>query len=655
MQGRDSYGIADGWWGTDGAWHQASESARSALREAMGADEHPDGPPDAPPGSPSLWFLRPGEDRSIWSPGVLELEDGTSVPVHDALPADLPIGTHTLRSDGGHLTRVFRLPGPLRRIDRGWGLSVQLPTTRSRASWGHGDLADLATLAGWTARHGASVLAHNPLGSTIPMLPPQRSPYFASSRRALSPLYLRVEDIAGAERLGDRLNRAANAGRALLDRPTIDRDEVWRIKSEVLRELWALVRDDPAGPPEDAGSPRTDTHPFELDHARFAALAERHGGGRSRFPPSARHPRSPALAEALVGLHDDVERWRWIQATCDGQLAAAAEAGARVGVELMADLPVGFDPDGADAWIDQDLLALGCRIGAPPDDLGPLGQDWGLPPYVPWRLRAAGYQPWIDTLRRLLRHSGLLRIDHVMGLFRLYCIPPGHDALDGAYLYSHGAELLDLAVMEAARAGAVLVGEDLGTVEPEVRDAMAERGVYGYAVGWFADEDPTKWPQRTVAMLSTHDLPTAAGLWNGTDAADRRAAGVADSPEEDARLRSRLAHLAALGGRDGGGWDGSEPASTSPTEPDPDGSTVELSALTGAAYRALADAGSDLVVASLEDAVGQTHRPNLPGTVDEHPNWSLALPVLIEDLDSTDPRNWLRPGLPPRPERRPEL
>ncbi|HMX08757.1 MAG TPA: 4-alpha-glucanotransferase, partial [Microthrixaceae bacterium] len=133
---------------------------------------------------------------------------------------------------------------------------------------------------------------------------------------------------------------------------------------------------------------------------------------------------------------------------------------------------------------------------------------------------AAGYQPWIDTLRQLLRHSALLRIDHVMGLFRLYCIPPGHDALDGAYVYSHGAELLDLAVMEAARAGAVLVGEDLGTVEPEVRDAMAERGVYGYAVGWFADEDPTTWPPRTVAMLGTHDLPTAAGLWDGTDAAD---------------------------------------------------------------------------------------------------------------------------------------
>ena len=194
MQGRDSYGIADGWWGTDGTWHDASEATRAALREAMGADEHPDGPPDAPAGSPSLWFLRPGEDRSIWSAGVLELEDGTSVPVHDALPADLPIGTHTLRSDGGHVTRVFRLPGPLRRVDRGWGLSVQMPTTRSRASWGHGDLADLADLARWTARHGASVLAHNPLGSTIPVLPQQRSPYFASSRRALSPLYLRRPD-----------------------------------------------------------------------------------------------------------------------------------------------------------------------------------------------------------------------------------------------------------------------------------------------------------------------------------------------------------------------------------------------------------------------------------------------------------------------------
>ncbi len=156
-------------------------------------------------------------------------------------------------------------------------------------------------------------------------------------------------------------------------------------------------------------------------------------------------------------------------------------------------------------------------------------------------------------------------------------------------------------------------------------------------------------------MLGTHDLPTAAGLWDGTDAADRRAAGLPDSPEEDARLRSRLAHLAALGGWEGGSWAGPAPTSASPTAPDPDGSTVELAALVGAAYRALADAGSDLVVASLEDAVGQTHRPNLPGTVDEHPNWSLALPVLIEELDRTNARNWLRSGLPPRTERQPEL
>lgn len=625
MQGRDSFGIADGWWATDGSWHAASESTRTALRTAMGADERSDGPP----AGSSLWFLRPGDDRAIWSPGVLDLDDGTSVPVQDSLPPGLPVGAHTLRSDGGHVTRVFCLPGRLPGLARSWGLSVQVPQTRSRSSWGHGDLYDLADLSRWAARHGASVLAHSPLGAPVPVIPQQPSPYFTSSRRAWSPLLLRVEDIPGAERLGERLNRAATAGRALLDRPTVDRDEVWRIKADVLRDLWALVDSDraPASAPDA-------TDGFDLDLARFSALAERHGGGWSRFPPGARHPRGSGLAAELAGLEGDVERWRWIHAVTDDQLAAAASVSAAVGVGLMADLPVGFDPDGADAWIDQDLLALGCRIGAPPDDLGPLGQDWGLPPYVPWRLRAAAYRPWIDTLRRMLRHSRLLRIDHVMGLFRLYCIPPGHDALDGAYVYSHGSELLDLAVMEAARAGAVLVGEDLGTVESEGRDEMAGRGVYGYAVGWFEDRDPAEWPSGTVAMLGTHDLPTAAGVWSGVDAEDRLDAGLPESPDEDARLRGRLARLAELGGGTAfAAPDTAAPDTATPDTDTPDTADRELGSVTVAAYRAMADAGSDLVVVTLEDAVGQRHRPNLPGTVDEHPNWSLALPVPIEVLD----------------------
>lgn len=610
MQGRDGFGIADGWWSIDGHWNEASQTSRAALRDRFGGDEHPDGPPDGLPDSPSVWFLHPGDDRSVWSPGVLALDDGSTLDVVDTLPDGLPVGPHTLTSDAGHVTRVFVLPDRCRRLRRGWGWSVQLPQTRSTRSWGHGDLADLAELARWAAEHGAGVVAHNPIGATIPVPQQQPSPYFASSRRFWSPLYLRVADIPGAELLGEDLAVADRAGRALGDGRFVDRDAVWAAVSMALRSIWAEVGSSPVVRRRLSEAGR-DTG--LTDHARFCAIAERVGGGRSSFPTDASHPRSAGVEHLAAELSDDVDRWRWIQLAIDDQLGTAAGAGA----ELMADLPVGFDPDGSDAWADQDLLAEGCRIGAPPDDLGPLGQDWGLPPYVPWRLRAAAYGPWMDTLRRVLRHAGALRVDHVMGLFRLYCIPPGAEALDGAYVYSYGSELLDIACMEAARAGAALIGEDLGTVEDGVRDAMAVRGVYGYRVGWFEDMPARDWPASTVAMMTSHDLPTIAGMWDGSDADDRAAAGLPATPDEDELLRSRLTRLAVQGGA-------GDVGAATPT-----------GAVTACTYRALAEAGSDLVLATLEDAVGQAVRPNLPGTVDEHPNWVLPLPALVDDLDGT--------------------
>ena len=383
----DAWNVADGWTGTDGRWHVVDPATRSALQAAQGAELHPDGPPPPPP----HWFVRLGERHVLWSGCVLELEDGSTIgPVHELDP-DLPLGVHRLvPEDGGPATTLFVVPSGVPGPGRTWGWSTQLYATRSRASWGQGDLGDLARLARWAQSTGASLLAHNPLGASLPLAHQQPSPYYASSRRFLSPLYLDVTAVHGARAIGSDLERAAAAGVALNASERIDRDQVWRVKLAALEDIWAQLRGVESIRrhwPDDA---------LAEQHALFCTLAEHHRSGWLDWPEQHRHPDLPTVAAFAEAHRDRVDFWRWLQVECEAQLAAAAGAGAG----LIADLPVGFDPSGSDAWIDQDLLALDCSVGAPPDDLGPLGQDWGLPPYIPWKLRQAGYAPWIDTLRR---------------------------------------------------------------------------------------------------------------------------------------------------------------------------------------------------------------------------------------------------------------
>ena len=604
MTRHDDWGVADGWWATDGAWREVDPETRSILHRVQGSGDHPDGPPSTPP----LWFVRPGERHDLRTPATLELEDGTVVEAQVELPPDLPLGAHRLHpADGGPTTALFVVPERSPRPARGWGWSTQLYATTSARSWGHGDLVDLADLAVWTRSGGGSLLAHNPLGAPLPTDHQQPSPYYASTRRFWSPLYLRVESVLGAELVADTVSTAADVGRALGSGTHIDRDRVWAVKRWAFEAIWDRIR---ATAIVRAELDRAAGDPELTRFATFCALAEHHGSGWTDWPHEHRHPDDLAVAEFAAAHADRVDLHRWLQVEADAQLAAAAGAGAG----LMADLPVGFDPSGFDAWTDQDLLAPGCSVGAPPDDFSPTGQDWGLPPYVPWRLRSAAYAPWLDTLRRVLRHSSALRVDHVMGLFRLFWIPSHADARSGGYVHHRGTDLLDLAVMEATRAGATLVGEDLGTVEDDVRSALAARDVFGYRIGWFAEDAPGDWPATTLAALTTHDLPTVAGLWSGHDAEDRASAGLAPDPDGDARLRDRLASLAGIDDHD--------------DDDRPDERTVVL-----AAHAALARSGSDLAVATLEDAVGVRSRPNLPGTVDQHPNWRQPLPVRIEDLD----------------------
>jgi 4-alpha-glucanotransferase len=284
-----------------------------------------------------------------------------------------------------------------------------------------------------------------------------------------------------------------------------------------------------------------------------------------------------------------------------------AEAGRAIGI--FHDLPIGVDSGGADAWEWQDVLAIGTSVGAPPDRFTTRGQDWGIPPFIPARLRAAAYAPFVQTIRAALRHGRGVRIDHVMGLFRLFWIPQGLAPAGGAYVRYPADDLLALLALESHRAGAIIVGEDLGTVEAGVRERLAAERVLSYRLLWFEPGEPTTFPHLALAAVNTHDLPTVAGLWSGADLATQSELGLAPNEAFQLALRERMIGLAGLPG-------------TAPTT-----EAVEK------IYAAMARAPSMLVTATLDDALAVVERPNFPSTVHEWPNWSLALP---QDLDALE-------------------
>jgi 4-alpha-glucanotransferase len=549
-----------------------------------------------------------GSPLAVGVTGRLLLEDGTEREVDGELPADLPLGWHRLVA-GDHEATVVVAPERMPEVPRTWGWMLQLYALRSAASWGMGDYGDLAETARRAGtEQGAGVLLVNPVQAFMPSHPLERSPYSPASRRFANPLYLRVTDTEAYASADEQTRERVLALAPDRDTELIDYDAVWAAKLAALELVWAGV-----------DAPQIDT---DLEaYATFAALAEQHGADWREWPAELRDPAGPAVAEARDTLADRIGFHAWLQLLCREQLdtarAAARDAGMAVGI--VHDLPVGVHPGGADAWALQDTFASDVRVGCPADAFNPLGQDWGLPPWRPDKLDETGYAPFRDVIRSVLRHGDGIRIDHVAGLWRLWWIPPGEPAHRGTYVLYDSDVMLAVLTLEAHRAGAIVVGEDLGTVEDVVTETMHERGLLSSAVLWFErDWDapgqphvaPQDWEPETMASISTHDLPTVTGWLQDERIRVQAELGLLDGPADEAYAQAEADRAALLDllHREG--------------IPDDD--------LVVALHAVLAEAASRLVLSSPADAVGQFRQPNLPGTVDEYPNWRIPLPVSLD-------------------------
>ncbi len=537
----------------------------------------------------------------------------------------------------GIATQGAAAPVPGRRS---WGFTVQLYSLRSRHSWGHGDLRDLADLAAWSARDlGAGFVLINPLHAAEPLPPVSPSPYLPMSRRWISPLYLRIEDIPEYESL-DQSQRAEVSALAQPLRAAsgtaapIDRDAVWTAKRAAL-EIIAKV---PLSPPRLASldSFRVRQGQALDDWATWCAIAEVHGPDFRAWPSRLREPRSAETSVLRGQLASRTAFHVWVQWLAATQVAAAQEAARAAGMEIgvVHDLAVGAHPGGADAWAWQDVIAGGISVGAPPDEFNQRGQDWGLPPWHPGRLAARGYRPLAGLIGATACAGGGLRIDHVMGLTRLWWIPAGRPPDQGSYVRYDAEATLGVLAGVAAHCGAVAIGEDLGTVEPWVRDALAARGVLGTSVLWFEREwdgtprPPGSWRPGCLATVSTHDMAPAAAFLAGSQVTERARLGLLTRPEPEERAEADKALAAWFGAlaREGllppGTWPGAD-------------------AFTVALYGYLARTPALLIGVSLAEAAGERRAQNMPGTVTEYPNWQLPLcgpdgePVLLDDLPAS--------------------
>jgi len=601
-----------------------------------------------------LDFEAGGDAEGRWRPGEEEFR----------LPEATPLGYHRLGlSAGGRTADIVlavtppscHLPPELRHDERCWGLTTQLYGLRSEHNWGMGDFTDLANLGRAAGSMGAVTVGINPLHALFASEPRHSSPYAPSNRVQLDYLYIDPAVVPGfAEEpairalVSDAVLAAARAA------TLVDHAAVATLKRPVLEALYRRFRRNDlraqgaqTGAKTEAGR---EFRRFQQDGGRtlaafatFEALHERFNGNGGQFswhnwPPELRDPNAAAVAEFAATHRERVEFFQFLQWQADRQLGAAAEAGRARGLSLglYRDLAVGVNPQGAEAWADRGLVVPGIGIGAPPDALSRAGQNWGLAPVNPLALRQRGFQPFIAALRANMRHAGVLRIDHVMSLQRLYWVPDGRSEVSGAYVNYPFNDLLRLVTLESHRQQCAIVGEDLGTVPSGFRETMRAANLLSYRVVMFERRwdgnfiPPYEYEPLAAASAATHDLPTLRGFWLGRDIAWRQrlqlypdaAAEVADLSD---RHRDRWQILEALARE--GLMAAHRFGEFLPHEAEP----VFTAELREAILAFLARSRSRLMLVQLEDVAGETEQANLPGTSHQHPNWCRRLSARLDE------------------------
>lgn len=563
------------------------------------------------------------------------------------VPHWLPLGWHRLVAtvEGGHVESATLIIVPnalslplLESSRRAWGVNAQLYSTRSASSWGIGDAADLADLAAMCADKGADFLLINPVHASQPVSPLETSPYLPVSRRWLNPIYIRPENI---EEFASLPQASHEAIEQLRDETCqfdsrddlIDRDRSWEAKRKALELIFAAPRSYHRQSQLDRFIERGGS---ELsNYALWCALVEREG--TIELPDDLARSSAPRVEMERLELADRVDFYQWCQWVASEQFEHAQQVAREVGMEIgiMADLAVGVHGYGSEKWSRPELFANSMSVGAPPDVYSQQGQNWSQPPWSPRSLAESGYLPLRDMVRAALANAGAVRIDHILGMFRLWWIPDGCAATEGTYVYYDHEAMMGVILLEAQRAGAVVIGEDLGVVEPWVRDYLRERGVLGTSVVWFEKEGggwplrPEHYRDRALAAVNIHDLPPTLGYIRGIQTTLRSELGLLTDDIETVRAGDRL-ELEQVNARllEYGCVDGAEPSERE---------TVE------GLYRYVAQTPSKLVVASLVDAVGDVRPQNMPGTgADQYPNWCVPLcnfngdEVAIEELPTDE-------------------